>query len=509
MSGEKAAEAPAASPAREARADLAWIAALLVLTRLPDLFSHYRDWDEAAMMSEAWAMTRGQALYRDIPQFHPILNFAVFLPFFAWLKPAAAPHAIKGLNALLTLGGAWLTRRLALLWTRDRDCAIAAALLFVALLGRDWSLSSYGEFYLLFPVLLAAVLLQARSPRWLFVGLLWGTAFFFKQVAAFDAAALTSAVLLTRRRPAGESARSLAAAAAGGAMVLAAASCYFAWNGILADAARSTFLRPFDYRALPGLSFWRRASLFREHMLVPVVHAFWPCGILGAGAIAAAAWSRVRKAPRGIMEPLLLCLAWFVGDLLGIWFVGKMNFHYAMVLIPSACLLAVLCLRAAPPRFRTFARRGLAAFLFFAAAMQSAPRLRDLIAHGGTDAEVDVSARLSAFARTHTRDDDRIFLYGIRNLDVFYLSERLSSNGVYMFIDMEAPHMHDEALEARLRRDLLDHPPALIIADLAARLPGSSSGARDFISALIRERYGPLAALGATVIYGLKSPAAR
>src|SRR5215470_9855928 len=72
-----------------------------VLVRIPDTFYHFRDWDEASMMAQAWSMTRGQVLYRDVPQIHGALNIALLVPFFTILPPDAAPHAIKVFNLLL------------------------------------------------------------------------------------------------------------------------------------------------------------------------------------------------------------------------------------------------------------------------------------------------------------------------------------------------------------------------------------------------------------------------
>ncbi|MEK7383008.1 MAG: hypothetical protein AAB262_06950, partial [Elusimicrobiota bacterium] len=305
-----------------ARPDLRWLLALLVLTRLPDLFSHFHDWDEAAMMSEAWAMTKGQMLYRDIAQIHPVLNFAVFTPFFAWLTPQAAPHAIKAMNALLVLGGAWTARGLVRGWTRDRDCGLAAALLFVALLGRDWALSSYGEFYTIFPILLSAALLERERPAWFSVGLLWGGAFFLKQVAVFDAAALAGGYLFLRQAP--SRASGMAAAALGIGTVFALVAAYFAWHGALGDATDSMFLRALDYRAVPNLPILKRAALFAQMILLPALRDFSPCWLAAAAALAAGRFAAPDVLTGRVGRTLLL---WLGLDLIGVWFVGKMHLH--------------------------------------------------------------------------------------------------------------------------------------------------------------------------------------
>jgi hypothetical protein len=480
-----------------------WILALVLLTRLPDLFSNYHDWDEASMMSEAWAMTRGQLLYRDIAQIHPVLNFAVFVPFFAWLKPAAAPHAIKAFNAALVFGGAWMVRRLVARWTADRDCALSAALLFAWVLGRDWALSSYGEFYTLFPILLSALLLQAKKPRWAAAGALWGAAFFFKQVAVFDAAALAAGFLLLRRRPAAERARASLLIAAGGAAASAAVAAYFILNGTSGEAFEAMFTRALAYRSLPGLPLMTRLGLFAKLMAGPCLREFAPCWLL---ALAAFAWARraEQAVPASLSEPLRLGLFWLGVSFFGVWSVGKIHLHYALVLVPSACVLAGLSLRAAPPAARPVLSRALAAVLFAASAWTCAPRMRALAREGWINPRVRGSLELAAKIRERTRDDERIFLYGINNLDVFYLSERLSSNGIYMYLSMEEAFLHKPELVDLERRQMREAPPALMVVNNTAQYMSSPS-TRDFFSALLRDRYARVDTLGVADLYRLKA----
>src|SRR5262249_29106990 len=72
------------------------------------------------------------------------------------------------------------------------------------------------------------------------------------------------------------------------------------------------------------------------------------------------------------------------------------------------------------------------------------------------------SAAAAEFIRRHTRDDDRIFLYNMDNIDIFFLARRLSNNGIYMVADMDAKHMHDRAQQERKRKEFLAHLPAII-----------------------------------------------
>src|SRR5262245_34234101 len=121
---------------RWSRFHLAFLLLMVLLARVPDLFYHYQDWDEAAMMSQAWAMTRGQALYRDTIQIHPILNFAIFYPFFALLPADAAAHAIKLFNLILAAGAALGVYALGRRWTGDSRVGLLAGAMVAHYLGR-------------------------------------------------------------------------------------------------------------------------------------------------------------------------------------------------------------------------------------------------------------------------------------------------------------------------------------------------------------------------------------
>src|SRR5882672_5249114 len=103
-------------------------------------------------LERAWALTRGQSLYRDIWQIHPVLNFAVFYPFFAFLPPDLAPHMIKLFNLILILFGALWIRRVCARWLSDDISSLLAALIFVFYFVFRWAQSSYGEFYAVFPI---------------------------------------------------------------------------------------------------------------------------------------------------------------------------------------------------------------------------------------------------------------------------------------------------------------------------------------------------------------------
>lgn len=456
------------------------------------------------MMSEAWAMTRGELLYRDIHQIHAVLNFAVFAPFFAWLPPGAAPHAVKAFNALLVLGGAWLARGLVRRWTGDRDGGLVAGMLFVWTLGREWALSSYGEFYALFPVLLSVLLMSRPAPRWTLVGMLWGAAFFLKQTAVFDALALAGGWLLLSRPRLPEAAAAAAKAACGALAVAAAVAAYFAWAGGLREAFDSMFLRALAYRDVRAVGVAERLALFGRLMAAPLLLSLAPCALAAAAGLA---WARRAKAAPGPARfPVRLCLVWLAVGLWGVWNVGKMHLHYGLPLVSPACLLAGALLGVSPPARRGGAGLAAAAALLLLAAAQAVPRLRALAAERWVPPMVRGSAMLAEAVKRHSTPKERIFLFGIHNLDVFYLSERLSANGVYMYLSMEQAFLHDRERVERHRRELLEHPPALILVNNEPGFRGASPESIEFFARLTRERYLRVESFGAADFYRIKGP---
>lgn len=492
-------ERSARRPARE-RELWAWPLALALLTRLPDLFLRYRDWDEAAMMAQAWAMTRGQVLYRDVFQIHPPLHLLLFASFFRALPAAVAPHAIKALNTVLVVLDARLAAAIVRRWTNDFEAALAAAALCAWLLGRPWALSSYGEFYMLLPLLASVWLLQDARPRWAAAGALWGAAFFLKQVAVFDAAALAAGFALIRRPRPASAARSLARAALGFGAVAAAVAAWEASQGALADAIRLVLLFPLQHYAAPGVPMLWRVGAYARMILLPALAALSPCWLAAAAAARA---GRRPSAAEAAGAPI--CALWLAAVAAEIWCTGQLNRHYTLAFVPPASLLAGLALsrlRAARwPRLT----RAATALLVAAAAAACVPDLRALAANGWRDTVVKGSDALAAGVRARTRDGDKIFLYGIWNLDVFYLSDRLASQGVYMYIDMESRHMHDSALEARIETGLRADPPALILVNNTARFQRTSyPPVRDFFFDLLAQRYVRTAALDIADLYLLK-----
>jgi hypothetical protein len=485
---------------------LFWTAviSLGVLTRFHDLLFHYVDWDEAELMSISWAMTRGQVLYRDIPHFHPLFHFFLFAPFFRVFSPEAAPHWIKGFNLLCIVAGAGLVRRIGGERCRDFWSALAAALFFVYFLGvPDWSLSSYGEFYALFPVLAAARLLlsprRLSSRETLVVGMLFGTAFFFKQTAAFDAAALLAAAGFIKSPSRKEAVRSLLRLCAGFATVLGAALLYPLYHGSIPETLNSIFFKNVlayvqsgDGASGGSLNRLSVAAFRFAYILKTVAGEFfstpfrWAWIALLATVAGSALTRRVRRAPSA-REPFYLptLLLWFATAVLGLVVIGRFFTHYLIQLVPIAAL--ILCaLLANTPRIPRVALSLVFAFLFLLGGVRHFRERERSVSR--PPESVRKSRRIASWVRKNTRPDDTVFLFGEQSLDVHYLSGRLSPNGIYMFIVMDARHTNNPAIQETSRRRLLDDPPTAIVMGTFSS-ERCSREARDFVTRLVNERY--------------------
>lgn len=497
---------------------------MVLLARVPDLFYHYQDWDEAAMMSQAWAMTRGQVLYRDTFQIHPVLNFAIFYPFFALLPADAAAHAVKGFNLVLAAAAVLGVYTLGRRWTGDARASLLAGAMVAHYLGRRWGLSSYGEFYLLLPIVASVWLLFFRPRRsrlsLLCVGAFWAMAFFIKQVAIFDAAGLVLGYLWLDADPPARKARAAGWIALGAMLAGAAVAIMLARNGILSIALRETLLGPAAHYAQPvgaGAALLARIAALAGRAASGLAQAIrvLPIPFMAAAlAVPAVLWAARRgKAPRWIesgtqqsasgRELAGILAVWLGVDLLGLLVVAKFYPHYLVQILPPLCLLAACPIA----RLRNPAKTALAAISLLTLLGGSGfVFAKTLIQDRGEPARVRQSRDIAARVGRMSGPEDRIFLYRFRGLDVFYLAGRLSSNGIYMFIDMFPEHIKDERAAADRQRMLFEQPPRLIVTDPGGLLLGCDS-AEPLFRRLLSERYCLRERRGPIEIHELCKPA--
>jgi hypothetical protein len=476
------------------------LAATVFLFRFPDCFHHFRNWDEAALMSEAWAMTQGQVLYRDLYTVHPLFHFFLFIPFFEALPNDWVPHAVKGMNLLLVFVGALLIRILAEKIYRDSWCGWGAAFAYAFFLGNfHWTLSSHGEFYTLVPVLGAALCLVSSAPKSraapLAAGFLCAAAFFLKQVALFDTAALFLVFGLSwNRRQIG---RRFAFFMTGAAAAAFLAFLYPLYHGTVGESIESMFFHnvrsyasglaadsPFE-RLFSGAWIFCRllGDFFRAALEAPAVSCVLAAAILGS------AWNRLengREKPPRVRRLWPWAFAWPAIDLFGIALIGRFYPHYFTQLAPGAALFFVYWLRRSPPLLKRFL-----VLLFAAWSFQVAwTEFRNEYAKNGFfPARVKRSREIARFVRHNTRPDQTLFLYRELALDVYYLAERLSPNGIYMFVDMDVMHTHDARGQRIHRERLRERPPDVMIVGALSDPMGSTAGR--FFTKLLEERYGP------------------
>lgn len=488
------------------------LAFLVFFIRLPDLFTHYHDWDEAAMMSQAWAMTQGEVLYADIFQIHPVFQIALFVPFFLIFSPDSAPHAIKALNALLIFGGALIVYRIIRNWLEKPSTALIGAILFVVGFRWDWAQSSHGELYAIFPLLAAAYLLlfaKKRTSRSLLgAGVLFGVAFYFKQTALFDAAALGLCALHRGGRK--KFAMDAGRMALGFASVTALVSLYFLMQGAWREAMVSMWVRPaFSYSRLSDVGAPDAFLSHRIELLKTLAYAIltrFPI-LLAAAAVGAVPIVR-RLASRKALpreEALFLYMAvWWAADILGLVLIGRFYPHYLLQLIAPLVLLSIFVVRKFHHRLRATAAHTLLILALVLGFRHAALLLPRLSTAGWRTPEVRRSLAVADYVRSRTGPEDRIFLYKVWNLDIFYLAGRLSNNGIYMFIDMVADHMHDYRLEEEKRKEFLANLPAVVLVDTKGWLFPS---AEKFFKKVLREHYHYDATVSDIRVYGRKKGA--
>lgn len=448
-------------------ATIGLLAVLVLLGRIPDLFVHYHDWDEAAMMAQSWAMTQGQVLYRDISQFHPILNLALWIPFFHIFRPEWVPLATKAMNLVLVFLGALLISRIAFEWLGNRTLGLVGGALFIFYCSRPWAVSSYGDFYLIFPVLCSFWLLfftnPPQRPATLYVsGFLWGIAFFLKQIAAFDAMGLYLGYMYLSRASIRSKAAATGLMALGFLSVVALTSIYFVYHRVVPEAWHSTFTRAVLYAHSGGGKLGLVIALGREifaqlALSLPAI----------AGAIYLALYPRDRPGTETLKgASLFLALGiWLCSDLIGLYAVGRVYNYYLTQVVALASLLPLFILSRLEGRVATAVYLSFLLALTMFMSVDFAQAMLDLRDQRWVPLEVRRSAAVADFIKGHTRADDRIFIYRAENVDVFFLSQRLPNNGIYQYVDMMAGHMHDEAEQARRRKEFVLHLPAIIVVN--------------------------------------------
>jgi hypothetical protein len=235
----------------------AWLSvAFLLVTRWGTWTVPQLDWDEGTRMSIASALNHGRTLYVDAWDHHTFLDILFFQQLFRIFPSEWVPVAVRVCNALMVVASCLVIYGAVDRVARSPTWGLAAAVVCNYLFGREWAMSSTGEFYHSLAVALAFWLyfLGPKNPRRLVVvGLLFAVGFFTKQTALFDLGAF-GVLALGSCWLAPDLASSLRSRAKemgwlilGVGVVTALSAAYFVCNGALAEAVYMAFVDPVVY----------------------------------------------------------------------------------------------------------------------------------------------------------------------------------------------------------------------------------------------------------------------
>lgn len=331
-----------------------WVGVALVflvgaLLRLPSFGRPLLSDDEAIYAATAGAMSRGEALYRDVVDHKPPVIYHLYQAGAALLGDGQA-HGAHLLVLLAVLGTA------ALLWRLGG--AIAAGLFLV--FSTTWhdydALAANCELFLLLPQTAAALWLlrvtERPGPigrdlgRHLGIGALIGLAALCKyQGLTFlgvSAGVLAWGVLAGRWRPA-RAIAGLAVQIVGAALPAAG---YLLWTTVegSAQATLAWFAFNFSYvgAGLEGTLALRRA-LWRLALIGGVAIVPYGLGLAGAAAVVRDA-GRALPASRAAVATLhpvrLLATLWLLTSAVALSAGGRFFGHYFHLVLPPLCLLA-------------------------------------------------------------------------------------------------------------------------------------------------------------------------
>ena len=433
------------------------VAAIVVLGHVPAFFHRLLDGDEAIYGSIAALMNLGGKLYAEggVDNKPPGI-FWVYAATFrvAGTYQMTAIHLV-GLIAMLATCSLLLVIGRSLYGVR---AGLLAALIYGTLTaaGNPRLLASNTEIFMMLP-LTASVLLMLRR-QWLWSGALLVAAGAFRQAAAVNLLLVPLAIVLMEPKAKRLRASGLFAAGLAGALVLAAA--LLAATGSLVGFWDWTIRTLYGYAALnwtPALVLMRSWDSVLPFVASAVV--VWVAAI-------AFAWQWKRVAPSA-----QLIVAWLAVSIPGSLAAGHLSWHYFIQVMGPLALLAAFAIDRALDGSR---RRLVAAVVVAGLALPMAGwGVFDLVSDPLTyDFQPPVPAHqaVAAYIRSHTRPDDRVFVWG--DWPALYVeSDRIMASRFPGFLRGFArgsalpPNNWDTsaAVWPALQADLTQHPPALIV----------------------------------------------
>jgi hypothetical protein len=478
------------------------VVVVIVLAHVASFFHRLLDGDEAIYGSIAALMNRGGALYADggVDNKPP----GIFWVYAATFRVAGTYQ----MTAVHAVGLLVLVATCVLLFKIARSLAGARAGLLAALIygiltaaGNPRLLASNTELFMMLP-LTASVLLMLRR-RWLWSGALLVCAGAFRQSAAINVLLAPAAILLLepgghRIRAAGSFIGGMAGALAIGAIVLAA-------TGSLAGFWDWTVGSLYGYASnnwTPDL-VWMRA----KDSAVPFVGSM---AVVWVAAITFAwRWKRQPAAQR-------LMVGWLVVSVPGSLAGGHLSWHYFIQVMGPLALLAAFAIDGglSSPIRRWVAGASIAGLAVPMLGWGWFDVVSDPLTYDFSP-PVPQHQPVAAYIDSHTRPDDRVFVWGVWPA-LYIESDRIMASRFPGFLRGFArgsglrPDNWDTTPEVwpELQADLMRNPPVLIVdtapagwSDFAMYPMSNYPVLADFVSS----RYHVMTTIDGVVVYGLNS----
>ena len=455
----------AISPAARQPGPRIWgavVGGLVVLAHVPSFFHRLLDGDEAIYSSIAALMNLGGRLYGDggVDNKPP----GIFWVYAATFHVAGTYQmtAIHGAGLIVVLTTCLLLFIIGRSVMGDR-AGLLAALIYGVLTGagNPRLLASNTEIFMMLP-LTASVLLMLRR-HWMWSGALLVTACAFRQVAAINLLLVPLAIVLMEAPP--RRLRAFGIYAGGMAAALLVAAALLAATGSLVGFWDWTIRTLYGYASVnwtPVLVLMRAKDSVVPFVLTSIV--FWIAAIAFAWR-----WRRVPPAAQ-------IIVGWLAASIPGSLAAGHLSWHYFIQVMGPLALLAAFAIDLAMDTSR---RRWVAGF---AVAGLALPMVGWGVFDLATDpltydfsAPVPAHETVASYIRSHTRPQDRIFVWG--NWPALYIeSDRIMATRFPGFLRGFArgsglpPNNWDTsaAVWPALQQDLRQHPPALIVDTAAA-----------------------------------------
>ncbi|HVC75583.1 MAG TPA: hypothetical protein VND96_03595 [Candidatus Micrarchaeaceae archaeon] len=433
------------------------VAAIVILAHIPAFFHRLLDGDEAIYGSIAALMNLGGKLYAagGVDNKPPGIYWVYAAIFHvAGAYQMTAIHLV-GLIVMLATCSLLLVIGRSMYGVR---AGLLAALIYGVLTaaGNPRLLASNTEIFMMLPLTVSVLLLLRR--RWFWSGALLVAAGAFRQVAAVNVLLVPLAIVLMEPADKRLRASGLFAAGLAGALVLAAA--LLAATGSLIGFWDWTIGTLYGYAALnwtPALVLMRSWDSVLPFVATAVV--VWVAAVAFAWR-----WKRLPAAAQ-------LIVAWLVVSIPGSLAGGHLSWHYFIQVMGPLALLAAFAIDRALDGSR---RRLVAAMAVAGLVLPMAGwGVFDLVSDPLTydfQAPVPAHQAVAAYIRSHTRPDDRVFVWG--DWPALYVeSDRIMASRFPGFLRGFArgsalpPNNWDTsaAVWPALQEDLTLHPPALVV----------------------------------------------